>query len=121
VIIPTSTFSASPSFTESLTPAPTGTAVVPAVLSTNIFRPLKGGSLTIDFKPAQDGRVTVKIFNLSGEHIRKPFEADVKAGLWLQASWDGHNEDGSMVASGVYFVSVQGAGIKSVRKVILLK
>jgi hypothetical protein len=125
---PTSTVTADASATPvlspsvTLTPQPSGTALVPAVLSTNIFRPLTtGGSLQIDFQAPQDGRVTVKIFNLSGEHICKSFDADVKSGLWIQAHWDGRNTDGSLVADGVYFVSVQGAGIKSVRKVIVLK
>jgi len=103
-------------------PLPTGTAVAPMVLDRNIFRPGKGGPpMAINFKPPQDGHVTVRIFNLAGENVRKPYEADVAAGAWIQAHWDGTNAQGERVAAGMYFISVQGAGIHSLKKVILLK
>lgn len=72
-------------------------------------------------RPNVDGRVTVRIFNLAGEMVRPVFEADLRAGLWFQATWDGRNPDGEAVANGVYFVSVQGGGINSIRKVVLLR
>ena len=70
--------------------------------------------------PLSDGIVVIKIFDISGEFIRPIFHDSVEKGLAFQADWDGRN-DAVAVSSGVYFVSVQGAGIKSVRKVILLK
>ena len=70
---------------------------------------------------AEPGRVTVKIFNVAGELVRTPFEAEVAAGLWFQAQWRGENDGGEKVAAGVYVVSVRGGGIQSLRKVILLK
>ena len=63
----------------------------------------------------------MKVFDLSGELVRPVFDDTVTHGLWFQATWDGRNYDGSTVASGVYFVSVRGAGIRSIRKVIVLK
>lgn len=92
-----------------------------AALSLNVFRPAKGGTLDVVFKPSGEGKVTVKVFTLSGEMVQPLFEADVKSGQWYQANWNGRNSNGEMVASGVYFVSVQGAGIRSIRKAIVLK
>jgi flagellar hook assembly protein FlgD len=111
-----------PTWTISDTPLPTGTAQVPMVLDRNIFRPNQGGApMAINFKPPQDGHVTVRIFDLEGERVRQPFEADVAAGAWIQAHWDGTNDQGQKAAAGIYFISVQGAGIHSLKKVILLK
>jgi hypothetical protein len=86
-----------------------------------VFRPTKGGNLLVSFKPSGEGKVTVKVFTLSGELVQPVFEADAKAGQWYQANWNGKNKWGDTVASGVYFVSIRGAGIKSIRKVIVLK
>lgn len=72
-------------------------------------------------KASESGRVTVKIFNLAGEQVRKPFDADVTANTWFQCAWKGDNEAGETVAAGVYVVSIQGAGIRSLRKVVVLK
>jgi hypothetical protein len=95
--------------------------VVPAVLDRNIFRPGSGRPLQISWRPVESGKVSVKVFNLAGELVRPVFEADVQAGLWFQASWDGLNLDGQKVASGIYLVSVKGGGIQSIRKVVVLK
>jgi flagellar hook assembly protein FlgD len=90
-------------------------------MSANVFNPDKGGTVSVSFSAAQDGKVIVKVYNLAGDLVRPIFEADVQAGLWFQANWDGKNGDGDIVSSGVYFVSVRGAGIKTIRKVIVLR
>jgi hypothetical protein len=100
---------------------PTGTAVVPAVLGSNIFRPSEGKPLPISFKPFTDGHCTVRVFNLSGERVREPFSADVQGGNWIVTAWDGKNESSEGAGAGVYIVSIQGAGIKQLLKVVLLK
>jgi hypothetical protein len=92
-----------------------------AFTSANVFNPDRGGVLNIGFVAQQDGLVTVKVYSISGSLVRPVFEADCMAGLQYQADWDGRNGDGSEVASGVYFISVRGAGIRTIRKVIVLK
>jgi hypothetical protein len=87
----------------------------------NVFRPEQGAPLLISIRAPEDGEVMVRVFNLAGENVRTPFRATVQAGLWYQASWDGRNGDGQMISSGVYFISVRGAGIKTLRRVIVLK
>jgi flagellar hook assembly protein FlgD len=100
---------------------PSATAEIPVVTDKNVFNPSLGGTLSINMKAPQGGRVLVKAYNLAGELVRPIFEADLQAGLWFQASWDGRNADGELVAAGVYFVSVRGAGIRSIRKVVVMK
>jgi hypothetical protein len=118
---PTQSPTVTPTWTISDTPLPTHTAVVPAVLDHNVFRPGKDAPLDIAFKAPQASRVTVRVFNLAGEKVRSPFAADVAAGQWVHCPWDGRNEAGESVGSGVYFVSVQGAGFNRVMKVVLIR
>jgi hypothetical protein len=77
--------------------------------------------LAIGIKPPRDGRVVVKAFNMAGELVRPVAEMDLVAGVTAQATWDGRNDGGEVVSAGIYFISIQGAGVKSVRKVVLLK
>lgn len=107
--------------TVSPTLQPTQTAIVPVVISHNVFKPEQGGVLTISMKAAESGRVSVRCYDINGDLVRPLIETDVQAGLWFQAQWDGRNANGEMVASGVYFCSVKGAGIRTIKKVIVLK
>jgi hypothetical protein len=93
----------------------------PAFLSKNIFRPGTDAQLDLGFKPTADGRLTVRIFNLAGELVRPVVEMDVRSGVVYAAAWDGNNTYGERVASGVYFVSVKGGGLLTLRKVVVLK
>lgn len=94
---------------------------MPVVASKNVFKPEEGGKVDIAMRAPVDGRVTVKIYDINGDLLRPVFEENISAGLWFQATWDGKNSNGETVSSGVYFISVKGAGIKSIRKVIVIK
>lgn len=91
------------------------------MLDQNVFRPDKGRPLRIGIKSPQGGRVTVRVFNVAGEKVRAPFEADVPKDLTVEAVWDGRNEAGELCGSGVYIISVKGAGISRSLKLVLLK
>ena len=92
-----------------------------AFISVNVFRPLQGGSLAIGIKAENNDHVTVKIFNLSGQLVRPVQELDISQGQIYSCNWDGKNEQGETVASGIYFVSVHGAHQHSIKKVVVLK
>jgi flagellar hook assembly protein FlgD len=100
---------------------PTSTPEAPAVLDENVFRPGRGKPLHIGIKSPEGGRVIVNIFNVAGERVRRPFDREVPAVVTVDAVWDGKNEDGEPCGSGVYVVSVKGAGIRRTLKVVLLK
>lgn len=91
------------------------------MLSHNIWRPSLGHPLRIGIKAPQNGRVRVHVFNVAGEKVRAPFDADVVADQTAEGYWDGRNENGEPCGAGVYVVSVQGAGINALRKVVLMK
>jgi hypothetical protein len=104
-----------------MTPVPTSTPDVPAVLNLNLFRPDQGQPLHVGIKSASGGHLLVHVFNTAAELVRTPFEADIPAGITVDAVWDGRNENGQGVSAGVYVVSVQGAGISRILKVVLMR
>jgi hypothetical protein len=107
-------------------PSPRNVAVITnnpdnSFLSENIFRPNQGLPLDIVFRSPQNDRVVIRIYNLAAELVRPVAEMDVTAGVLFSVQWDGTNTRGETVASGVYFVSVSGRYVRSIRKVIVLK
>jgi hypothetical protein len=88
-------------------------------LSQNYPNPFNAGT-SIQFRLERRASVALIIYNLLGQTIRE-FEApDRPAGTYL-VEWDGTNEFGSEVASGVYFYRLQVAGFSQTRKMLLLK
>ena len=64
--------------------------------------------------------VNLKIFNLLGEEIRTLKSEFLSAGSY-SVSWDGKNNHGSDVASGVYMYRVTSGNFDSVKKMLLIK
>jgi hypothetical protein len=118
---PTQATTQSPS--TSKTPLVSPTAVAPAVLGSNLFRPSKG-PLSVSWRPLKSGLVSVQVFSLEGVRVRTlPTAPPVGAlaGAWAQTAWDGRDDQGRDVSSGLYLVSIRGGGIQSLLKVDLLR
>ena len=83
----------------------------------NPFNP----STTIGFSVSQSGQVMLEIYDVTGRLVRTLISGNVTAGQHT-AHWDGRDDRGSSVGSGVYFYRL-GAGANSVasRKMLLLK
>jgi len=88
-------------------------------LTKNFFNPNKE-SLGIRMQVPAPCRVRAQVFTVSGELVRKIEDRDVTAGL-RQWNWDGNNDAGETVASGVYFVHVEACGSTKNMQVILIK
>lgn len=83
----------------------------------NPFNP----STTIGFSVSQSGPVMLEIYDLAGRHVRTLFGGDVAAGRYT-AQWDGRDDRGSAVSSGVYFYRLRaGANSVASRKMLLTK
>jgi hypothetical protein len=74
----------------------------------------------IEYSLAHDGHVDIVISNILGQTVRTLAEGHQPAGRYTMA-WDGHDEHGNTVASGIYFLRVRTADISQVRKMVLLK
>lgn len=74
---------------------------------------------TISFALPQDGKVSLKIYNLAGQ-IVKTYEEFMSAG-YRSIIWDGTNSRGEKVASGVYFYRLDVGVWTDIKKMMLLK
>ncbi|MBN2410503.1 S8 family serine peptidase [candidate division KSB1 bacterium] len=75
---------------------------------------------TISYELPKDGRVTVDVFSILGEHITTLVDREHKAGRY-SIIWNGLNSKGSQVSSGVYFYKINSGSFTDVKKMILLK
>ncbi|WP_457565366.1 FlgD immunoglobulin-like domain containing protein, partial [Caldithrix abyssi] len=60
------------------------------------------------------------VHDLQGRHIRTLVDRHIEPGNY-QVSWDGRNQWGISVPSGVYFVRMNADRFQAVRKVMFLK
>jgi hypothetical protein len=94
--------------------APMGFEILPAY--PNPFNP----STTIPFTLAGQGRVTVGIYNVLGQHVATLVDGVMPAGSF-SAVWDSTTDSGERVTSGVYIVHLQTAEHTVSSKLLLMK
>jgi hypothetical protein len=83
----------------------------------NPFNPRTKLAFTV---PEDAGSVTLTVHNVSGQLVRTLVSDALPAGRAL-AVWDGADESGRRVASGVYLARLQAKGEDVFRKMMLLK
>jgi flagellar hook assembly protein FlgD len=66
------------------------------------------------------GSIKADVQTRQGVLVRHLINQEAQAGV-VTVTWDGRNENNSVVAAGVYSIALQAAGKKSFHKVILLK
>ena len=74
----------------------------------------------IAFELPLGGRAELQIYDVRGRLIRTLLDAKRPAGL-QSVRWDGRDETGRAVASGVYFYSLTAPGVDENRRMILVK
>jgi hypothetical protein len=83
----------------------------------NPFNPIT----TIDYDVRRGGAdVSITIYDVSGRLVRT-LVRDHRAAGHYRTQWDGRDEAGRPVASGVYFYRMQAADFSETRKMVLLK
>ena len=83
----------------------------------NPFNP----STRIDFEINPPARaIELSIFDLAGQRVRT-LVAGVRAGGEHSARWDGASDEGTPVASGIYFCRLKHAGGEETRKMLLVR
>jgi len=68
-----------------------------------------GSSTTIRFETKQSDLVNITVYNLKGQKVKSLVGGKLASGLH-EINWDGRDELGNSVASGVYFYRLQTAG-----------
>lgn len=76
--------------------------------------------LTIEYQLGQDGRVEILINNILGQKIKSLIKEDQQAGL-KRVKWDGIDESGGLVGSGMYYITLLTPTDKKVIKVMKTK
>jgi flagellar hook assembly protein FlgD len=74
----------------------------------------------IDFQVPKSTRITIKIYDTLGREVRTLVDAFYNAGKH-NAKWDGLDNFGHEVSSGVYFYYMESIDFKEVKKALLLK
>ena len=100
-----------------------GTASLPKAFALDQNRPNPfNPSTTISFSVPEGkaGQVTLKVFDVRGRLVRTLSDQVRDAGSYT-LFWDGTDESGRQVASGVYFYRMQAGGFTQIRKMVLLK
>ena len=82
----------------------------------NPFNP----TTTIMFDLEKESDIRIEIFNIRGQRVRL-----LAKGVWAQGShsieWNGTNDDGRAVGSGVYFYQMRAGEFVETRRMLLLK
>jgi len=79
----------------------------------------------IPYQLAKDASVKINIYNVAGQLVNTLNIGRNPAGIYSSkqraAHWDGTNETGEKVASGVYFFSIQAGNFMATKKMVVLK
>ena len=79
----------------------------------------------IPYQLAESVAVSLDIYNVQGHHIRRIELGARSAGSYLTketaAYWDGRNDDGELIPSGIYFYQLRAGDYTAVRRLVILK
>jgi hypothetical protein len=112
--------SCSPMTTPTLTPLakpglPQGSASIPG----NLFHPGSGQPLQLRYTMPVAGLAQVDLYDRLGRHLRH-FERTVDAGASAE-DWDGRDDQGVELASGIYIARFHGPGLEQTLKFAVIK
>ena len=82
----------------------------------NPFNP----STEIRFDLPEEGQVELSVFNMQGQKVRTLESGKMKPG-YHAIIWNGTNDNGSRVSTGMYFYSIKTNKFQAVRKMLFLK
>jgi hypothetical protein len=105
-----------------LDPAGTG-ELMPLPLATRLLNPTPNpstGQTAVRFDLARPGLVDVGVYDVEGRLVRSLFTGQCSAGTHLLA-WDGRDDRGRTLASGIYFIRLNGSQAQDRRRIVLLR
>ena len=79
----------------------------------------------IPFQLAEPAKITILIYNIKGELVRRIDLGSKPAGIYTTrdraAHWNEHTQTGETAASGIYYYTIKAGAFAATRKMILLK
>ena len=82
----------------------------------NPFNPVT----TIAYDVPEMASVRIDIYNILGQQVCTLINRSHEPGYY-RIQWDGTNDYGQVLASGMYIYSIQASGFTSVKKLVLMK
>jgi flagellar hook assembly protein FlgD len=83
----------------------------------NPFNP----NTTIQYTIPINRKVSVKVYNITGQLVRTLVENELVNAGTHSVVWNGKNEFGRTVSTGMYLYSLEWAGMKKVKRMTLVK
>jgi hypothetical protein len=74
----------------------------------------------IEYALKKTGHVTLHIYNILGEKVKTLLDQDQPAGFY-QINWDGKNDNGKPISSGIYLYKLEVNGFSEAKRMLLLK
>ncbi len=74
----------------------------------------------IEYALKKGGHVTLHIYNVLGQKVKTLLDQDQPAGFY-QINWDGENDKGKVVSSGIYLYKLEVNGFSQAKTMLLLK
>lgn len=78
------------------------------------------GRVVIPYEILEEGAVTLRIYNAAGQKVRELFRGHRETGRYRE-TWDGRDDEGQEIASGVYLWELRGGGEVVRRTVTLIR
>ena len=89
------------------------------VLSQNYPNPFNPETV-ISFHVPKSSHVVIEVYNLLGQRLQKLVDESKEVGIY-QARWDGCDENGNSVSSGIYIYKMQADGFVAIKKMALVR
>jgi len=90
------------------------------MLDENVFRPRAHGSLRMPFMLNSNRRAQLMVYDISGAYIQTVYDGMAMAG-WNYPTWDGRDEEGRLVGSGIYVSILTSGDFQQARKFIIVR
>ncbi|HPT73089.1 MAG TPA: T9SS type A sorting domain-containing protein [Candidatus Cloacimonadota bacterium] len=94
--------------------------VVPCMLISNCYPNPFNPSTTIEYSVPKTTKVKLRIYNIRGQLVKELVNQIVDPGKY-KVVWEGKNNAGHSVASGVYFYRIEANGKTITKKMLMLK
>ncbi len=75
----------------------------------------------IRYQLPSDSRISLIIYNILGQEVRRLIDNSMQPAGFYSLQWDGKDEFGNSVASGVYFYRIRAGGFSKTMKMLFLK
>ncbi|MBI4369286.1 MAG: hypothetical protein HY547_03540 [Elusimicrobia bacterium] len=86
----------------------------------NVFDPTSGQKATLRYSGSSSGSYRIVIYTTNGDLVRVLKDASEDLGS-ASIDWDGRNDLGQVVASGIYLAHLEGPGVNSTQKIAVVK